>query len=123
MANVKKILSVDDTVTIRRLIAHVLTTSGYEVDEAQDGCAGLEKAAKNDYDLILTDYNMPHMDGISMLRAIRALPAHGAIPIVVVTTEFGADLKQQGRDAGATGWMVKPIHPGKLVEMVRRLIG
>jgi two-component system, chemotaxis family, chemotaxis protein CheY len=118
----KKILSVDDTVTIRRLIAHVLTDQGFAVDEAEDGRVGLEKARASRYDLILTDYNMPNMDGISMLRAIRALPEHAATPIVVITTEFGADLKQQGRDAGATGWMVKPILPGKLVEMVRRLI-
>ncbi|KWB79385.1 response regulator [Burkholderia ubonensis] len=119
----KKVLVVDDTITIRSMIAHVLTSSGYSVEEAEDGEAGLAKASASSYDLVLTDYNMPRMDGISMVREIRRLPLHHNTPIVVVTTEFGGDLKRQGRDAGATGWMVKPVHPERLLEMVGRLVG
>ncbi|MEN3033240.1 response regulator [Chromobacterium amazonense] len=119
----KKVLVVDDALTMRRMLGHVLQSAGYAVCEAEDGEAGLKQAKGGCYDLILTDYNMPHMDGISMLRAIRKLEPYSEVPIMVITTEFGNDLKQQGREAGATGWMLKPVHPERLLEMVKRLIG
>ncbi|OQS33852.1 response regulator [Chromobacterium haemolyticum] len=119
----KKVLVVDDAVTMRRMLGHVLQSGGYLVSEAEHGEAGLRCAREGAYDLILTDYNMPHMDGISMLRAIRRLEPYAMVPIMVITTEFGNDLKLQGREAGATGWMLKPVHPERLLEMVRRLIG
>jgi len=116
----KTILTVDDSPSIRQMLAYVLSSNGYKVLEAEDGEQGLEMAKATQADLVLTDQNMPKMDGIALIKALRALPAYKKTPIMMLTTESSQALKQQGRDAGATGWMVKPFDPEKLLEMLKR---
>ena len=116
----KTILTVDDSPSIRQMLAYVLSSNGYQVIEAADGEQGLELAKANQADLILTDQNMPKMDGLALIKALRALPAYRSVPIMMLTTESSPALKQQGREAGATGWMVKPFDPEKLLEMLKR---
>ena len=118
----KTILTVDDSPSIRQMLAYVLSSNGYRVIEAEDGEDGLLKAKASPTDLVLTDQNMPKMDGIALIRALRALPAYKQIPIMMLTTESSPALKQQGRDAGATGWMVKPFDPEKLLEMLKKVL-
>jgi two-component system chemotaxis response regulator CheY len=116
----KTILTVDDSPSIRQMLAYVLTSNGYEVIEASDGEEGLALAKTRRADLVLTDQNMPRMDGITLIKALRGLPEYKKVPIMMLTTESSQSLKQQGREAGATGWMVKPFDPDKLLEMLRR---
>ena len=116
----KTILTVDDSPSIRQMLAYVLTSNGYHVIEAEDGEQGLAFAKANQADLVLTDQNMPKMDGLALIKALRSLPNYRKVPIMMLTTESSQALKQQGRDAGATGWMVKPFDPDKLLEMLRR---
>ena len=119
----KTILTVDDSPSIRQMLAYVLSSNGYQVIEAGDGEEGLMLAKANKADLVLTDQNMPKMDGIALIRALRAVPAYKQVPIMMLTTESSPVLKQQGRDAGATGWMVKPFDPEKLLEMLKKILG
>lgn len=116
----KTILTVDDSPSIRQMLAYVLSSNGYKVIEAEDGEQGLEFAKAQQADLVLTDQNMPKMDGIALIKALRSLPNYKKVPIMMLTTESSQALKQQGRDAGATGWMVKPFDPEKLLEMLKR---
>lgn len=116
----KTILTVDDSPSIRQMLAYVLTSNGYHVIEAEDGEQGLAFAKANQADLVLTDQNMPKMDGLALIKALRSLPNYRKVPIMMLTTESSQALKQQGRDAGATGWMVKPFDPDKLLEMLKR---
>lgn len=116
----KTILTVDDSPSIRQMLAYVLTSNGYHVIEAEDGEQGLAFAKANQADLVLTDQNMPKMDGLALIKALRSLPNYRKVPIMMLTTESSQALKQQGRDAGATGWMVKPFDPEKLLEMLKR---
>ena len=118
----KTILTVDDSPSIRHMLAYVLSSNGYHVIEAGDGEEGLMLAKANQADLVLTDQNMPKMDGITLIKALRALPAYKRVPIMMLTTESSPVLKQQGRDAGATGWMVKPFDPEKLLEMLKKVL-
>ncbi len=118
----KTILTVDDSPSIRQMLAYVLSSSGYHVIEAADGEEGLALAKANTVDLVLTDHNMPKMDGVTLTRALRALPAYRKVPIMMLSTESSATLKQAGRDAGATGWMVKPFDPDKLLEMLKKAL-
>jgi len=119
----KKILAVDDSPTIRQMVSHTLSGAGYEVIEAEDGVDGLEKAKRERVSLVLTDQNMPRMDGLTLVRSLRAMPDYKTAPILVLTTEAGDELKAQGRAAGATGWMVKPFDPQRLVDIVRKVLG
>ena len=119
----KTILTVDDSPSIRQMLAYVLSSSGYNVIEAADGEEGLALAKANAVDLVLTDHNMPKMDGVTLTRALRALPAYRKVPIMMLSTESSPTLKQAGRDAGATGWMVKPFDPDKLLEMLKKALG
>lgn len=119
----KKILAVDDSATSRQMVCLALRRAGYEVVEAQDGFDALDKARKEQMHLVLTDYNMPRMDGLALVRSLRALPAYAHSPILLLTTESGDDMKSRGRAAGATGWMVKPFDPDRLLEVVKKLIG
>lgn len=119
----KTILTVDDSPSIRQMLAYVLSSNGYHVLEAADGEQGLALAKANHVDLVLTDQNMPQMDGLALIKSLRALPQYAKTPIMMLTTESSQALKQQGRDAGATGWMVKPFDPEKLLEMLRRALG
>ncbi len=118
----KTILTVDDSPSMRQMLAYVLTSNGYTVIEAEDGEQALELAKTNLADLVLTDQNMPRLDGIGLIKALRSLPGYKTVPIMMLTTESSQALKQQGREAGATGWMVKPFDPEKLLEMLKRVL-
>jgi two-component system chemotaxis response regulator CheY len=119
----KSILAVDDSASIRQMVSFTLKSSGYEVVEAVDGMDGLEKAKGQSFHLILTDQNMPRMDGLTLIKSLRGLPQYKTVPILMLTTESSDTMKQQGRAAGATGWLVKPFDPQKLVEVVKKVIG
>ena len=113
----KHILVVDDSVSIRQMVEVTLLSAKYKVTLAKDGQEGLDMCKKNNYDFVLTDQNMPRMDGITLVQSLRGLPAYQRTPIVMLTTEAGADMKAKGKAAGATGWMVKPFKPGKVIRI------
>ena len=119
----KCILAVDDSPSIRQMVTFTLKNAGYDIISASDGLAGLKEANSHRVDLVLTDQNMPGMDGLTLIRELRQLPAYRATPILMLTTEAGDDMKAQGRAAGASGWMVKPFDPQNLVDVVRKLLG
>lgn len=121
----KIILAVDDSTSIRQMVAFTLKSAGYAVIEAADGQEGLDKAnASNDtISLVLTDQNMPKIDGLTLIKTLRSLPKFAATPILMLTTESSDDMKAQGKAAGATGWLVKPFDPHKLLEVVKKVIG
>ncbi len=119
----KTILAVDDSASIRQMVAFTLKSSGYEVVEAVDGQDGLDKAKTKSFNLVLTDQNMPRMDGITLVKSLRAMPQYKTTPILMLTTESSDAMKSQGKAAGATGWLVKPFDPQKLVEVVKKVIG
>ena len=118
----KSILVVDDTRSMRKMVAAVLQKAGYSVEEAGDGDEALEKAKLRVFDLVVTDQNMPRMDGVTLVRSLRALPDYDGVAIIVLSTETGPDLKAQGREAGATGWMAKPFDPEKMLAIVRQFV-
>ena len=119
----KIVLSVDDSSSIRQMVSFTLKGAGYEVIEASDGQEGLEKAKMKTVDMVLADQNMPRMDGLTMIKNLRALPNYRSVPILMLTTESGDAMKQQGKAAGATGWLVKPFDPAKLLEVTKKVIG
>ena len=119
----KTILAVDDSASIRQMVSFTLKSAGYQIIEAVDGQDGLNKAKTQSFSLILTDQNMPNMDGISMIKQIRMIPAYKMVPILMLTTESSDAMKSQGKAAGATGWLVKPFDPQKLLEVVKKVIG
>lgn len=117
------ILTVDDSASIRMTTKIALTNAGYSITEAVDGADGLAKAKSGSYDLIVTDLNMPNMNGLEMIEALRQSPAHTGIPIIFLTTESDADMKTRAKAAGATGWVTKPFDPENLVKIVRKVLG
>lgn len=117
----KCVLSVDDSKTMRDMVSFTLTRAGFEVVEAADGVAGMAAAAGRRFDCIISDINMPGLDGLSFVRKLRAGGVNRATPILLLTTESDPAKKAQGREAGATGWLVKPFTPDKLVETVRKV--
>lgn len=119
----KTILTVDDSPSIRRMVSLTLRDAGYNVLEAVDGQDGFAKATTSRVDAIITDQNMPNMDGISMIRALRAHPNGKGVPIVVLSTDSADNLKQQARAAGALGWMVKPFTQDKLLAVMKKVLG
>ncbi len=119
----KTVLCVDDSASIRQMVGFTLKSAGYEVVEAVDGMDGLDKAKARSVNLVLTDQNMPRMDGLTLIKNLRALPAYKSVPILMLTTESSEAMKAQGRAAGATCWLVKPFDPQKLIEVVRKVIG
>ena len=119
----KSILAVDDSASIRQMVSFTLKSAGYEVTEAVDGMDGLDKARAKSFNLILTDQNMPRMDGLTLIKSLRAQPQYRSTPILMLTTESSDAMKAQGRAAGATGWLVKPFDPQKLIEVVKKVIG
>jgi two-component system chemotaxis response regulator CheY len=119
----KTVLAIDDSASIRQMVAFTLKSSGYEVVEAVDGMDGLEKAKAKTFNLILSDQNMPRMDGLTLIKSLRGMPQYKTVPILMLTTESSDAMKQQGRAAGATGWLVKPFDPQKLIEIVKKVIG
>jgi len=119
----KSILAVDDSASIRSMVSFTLKNAGYEVIEAVDGVEALAKAKTKAINLVLTDQNMPRMDGLTLVHSLRLLPEYRTAPILILTTESGAEMKNRGRAAGATGWLVKPFDPERLIDVVRKLLG
>jgi two-component system chemotaxis response regulator CheY len=117
------ILTVDDSASIRMTTKIALTGAGYQVTEAVDGLDGLAKAKAGAFDMIVTDLNMPNMNGLSMIEALRSSPAHTGIPIIFLTTESDADMKTRAKAAGATGWITKPFDPQQLVKIAKKVLG
>ena len=116
-------LAVDDSGSLRQMVAFSLKAAGYQVIEAVDGQDGLEKARNQVVDLVLTDQNMPRMDGLTLIKSLRGLATYQRVPILMLTTESSDDMKAKGRAAGANGWLVKPFDPQKLTEVVKKVIG
>jgi two-component system chemotaxis response regulator CheY len=121
--NMAKIMIVDDSVSIRKSVSFVLSQEGYEVIEADDGIDGLKKAEANEFQLIITDINMPNMNGIDFIKNVRNLPAYRFTPIIALTTESQDGKMQEGKAAGATGWIVKPFTSEKLSAIVKKILG
>ena len=117
----KTVLTVDDSRTMRDMLRMALTAAGYSVVQAEDGVHGLEVLAGSKPDVIITDINMPRLDGFGFIQNVRGDEKHRAVPILVLSTESDDAKKQRARAAGATGWIVKPFDPGKLVDAVRRV--
>ena len=114
-----KLLIVDDSTMLRDMLSYALNEGGYtDVTESIDGVDGLSKAKETQYDLIISDVNMPNMDGLTMVSEIRKLPQYSKTPILVLTTERSDDMKTKGKQAGATGWIVKPFVPDQLLKAV-----
>jgi two-component system chemotaxis response regulator CheY len=118
----KRILTVDDSSSVRQMVTFTLRNAGYEVAEAVDGKDGLVKAGGGKFDLIITDLNMPQMDGIQLIAAVRKLAGYTFVPILMLTTESQAEKKDAGRKAGATGWIVKPFNAAQLTAVAQKLI-
>ncbi|MBO0902858.1 response regulator [Jiella sonneratiae] len=119
----KTILMVDDSASVRQMVGMTLKQAGYTVVEACDGREALQKATASRVDAVITDLNMPGMDGLSFIRQYRATPASNGVPIVFLTTESDEGLKAQAKQAGATGWMVKPFKPDQLLAVMRKVAG
>ena len=117
------ILTVDDSASIRMTTKIALSGAGYTVTEAVDGADGLAKAQHASFDIIVTDLNMPVMDGLTMIEELRKLPSLAGVPIIFLTTESDGELKARAKAAGATGWLTKPFDPENLVKIVRKVLG
>jgi len=118
-----KILAVDDSASLRQMVSFTLKEAGHEVVEAADGVEALELARSAPADLVISDVNMPRMDGISLVRELRWLPEYKFTPILLLTTETSDAKKQEGKAAGATGWLVKPFDPEALLTTIKRVLG
>ncbi len=108
---------------MRQMVGITLAGAGYEVEQANDGCQALEIAEKHKFDLVITDVNMPNMDGITLVRELRNRASYKYVPLLVLTTEATTERKQQGKAAGATGWLVKPFNPERLLATVAKVLG
>jgi two-component system, chemotaxis family, chemotaxis protein CheY len=118
-----KILTVDDSASMRQMVSFTLKGAGHNVLEASDGLEALKVAKQESgIDLVISDINMPNMDGIALIKELRALPAFKFTPILMLTTESGGDKKMEGKTAGATGWIVKPFNPDQLLATVGKVI-
>ena len=117
----KKILTVDDSATMRNMLRSTLAAAGYEVIQAEDGVQGIKALDGQKFDLIITDINMPNMDGLTFIEQLRDKPEHKSTPVLVLTTENEPEKKSRARRAGATGWLVKPFDPQKLVATINRV--
>ena len=115
------VLTVDDSRAMRDMLRHSLLAAGFRVIQAEDGVHGLEVLANETPDVIVTDINMPRMDGFGFIEAVRRDKSRRAMPVLVLTTEVDAEKKNRARAAGATGWIVKPFDPVKLVDAIRRV--
>jgi two-component system, chemotaxis family, chemotaxis protein CheY len=118
-----RILTVDDSASVRLTTKIALSGAGYSVTEAVDGADGLAKAKAGAFDMIVTDLNMPNMNGLQMIQELRRSPAHLGVPILFLTTESDAGMKAQAKAAGATGWLTKPFEPDQLVKLVKKVLG
>ncbi len=118
-----KILAVDDSASMRQMVSFTLKGAGHDVIDASDGVEALAAAKLNaDVDLVISDINMPNMDGIALIKELRALGAYKFTPILMLTTESGTDKKMEGKQAGATGWIVKPFNPDQLLATIAKVL-
>ncbi len=118
----KTIMTVDDAATMRKMIAFTLKGAGHDVVEASDGVEALKTLQTRPVDLVITDVNMPNMDGLTLTRSLRALPQFARTPIVLLTTESAPEKKAEGKAAGATGWIVKPFQQDQLLAVVAKVL-
>jgi len=118
-----RILAVDDSAAMRQMVGITLANAGHQVEQANDGCQALEIAERQKFDLVITDVNMPNMDGITLVRELRNRANYKYVPLLVLTTEATTERKQQGKAAGATGWLVKPFNPERLLATVAKVLG
>ena len=118
-----RVLAVDDSASMRQMVSFTLKGAGFDVTEACDGQEALDHAKKNSFDLVITDVNMPRMDGLTLIKELRALPQCRFTPLLLLTTESSEEKKAEARSAGATGWLVKPFDPEKLLATIKRVLG
>ena len=119
----KAILCADDSASIRQMVPFTLQSAGYQPVTANDGSDALAKLDAERFAMVITDLNMPGLDGLSLIRKIRANPRHAGVPIVMLTTESEESKKLEGKAAGATGWIVKPFDQARLLAAVKKLVG
>jgi two-component system, chemotaxis family, chemotaxis protein CheY len=119
---VPRILTVDDSAAMRQMVEVTLTSAGYDVQQAQDGREALKIAGSDSFDLVMIDVNMPDMDGLTLVRELRGMASYKHTPLLMLTTEASTERKMQGREAGATGWIVKPFNPDKLIATVAKVL-
>ncbi len=117
------ILAVDDSASMRQMVSFTLKGAGYDVVEAIDGVDALGKAKAKQVDLVVTDINMPNKDGISLIADLRQMPQYKYTPMLMLTTDSGLENKQLGKQAGATGWIVKPFNPDQLLKTIKKVLG
>jgi two-component system chemotaxis response regulator CheY len=118
----KHILAVDDSPSMRDMVSLALTGAGFQVTHANDGEEALALARQHTFDLVLSDVNMPKMDGLDLIRALRTEEAYRHTPILMLTTDGSAETKRDGKEAGATGWIVKPFDPAQLIATMLRVL-
>ncbi|RXJ72443.1 response regulator [Veronia nyctiphanis] len=118
----QKILAADDSVSIRQMVSHTLKEAGYVVETANDGADALTKAKASQYDVIISDVNMPNMSGLEFVKEVRTVPQYKFTPILMLTTESSVEKKSMGKAAGATGWIVKPFNPETLLKTLQRVL-
>lgn len=119
----KTILAVDDSPSIRQMVSMTLQSAGYTVIEAVDGADGYDKAVANSINAVITDLNMPNLNGIEFIRKFRTHPSSKGIPILLLTTESDDELKRQAKEAGATGWITKPFKQEQLIAVMKKVLG
>jgi len=117
------ILAVDDSASMRQMVAFTLKGAGYDVQEACDGSEALDIAKQQKFDLVLSDVNMPVMDGIEFVTELRKLNEYKFVPVLMLTTESAGDKKMEGKKAGATGWIIKPFNPDQLLNTIKKVLG
>jgi two-component system chemotaxis response regulator CheY len=117
------VLTVDDSVSLRKLVANTLAAAGHDIVEASHGAEALELLKKRNFTLIISDLNMPVMDGLTFIKNVRTLAAYKFTPILVLTTEMDPAKKKQAKESGATGWLVKPFDPEQLLNTIRKVLG
>lgn len=119
----KKILFVDDSASMRQVVGMAISSAGYDVTSAEDGKDAMNKVEADKFDAIITDLNMPNMNGIELIKAVKQNANNKFAPIIMLTTESSDEMKQQGKDAGAKVWVVKPFKPDQLVGVLKKLLG
>jgi len=119
----KCIMTVDDSASVRQMVCYTLKSAGYQVVEAVDGQDALSKLAASSVHMIITDLNMPNLDGIALIRQVRASASHRFVPVIMLTTESQDAKKMEGKQAGATVWIIKPFKPEQLLTVVKKVLG
>ncbi|HVO49030.1 MAG TPA: response regulator [Steroidobacteraceae bacterium] len=117
-----RILAVDDSPSMRQMVSVTLMGAGHSVEQCGDGCEALTAAQREVFDLVVTDVNMPNMDGITLVKELRGLNSYKFVPLLILTTEATPERKNQGKQAGATGWLVKPFNPDKLLAVIAKVL-